>query len=410
MEPRIAVVGGGAAGLVAALEAARAGAPVALLERGKALGRKILASGGGRCNLTHRDIRPERYHGGGGVRDLVGEALSGFDAAWARAYFEGLGLMLMSEPDGRVFPRCGRSRAVVDVLQAALNELGADIRLNAGVAAVEKDGEGFLLRLESGGDLRARSVVLCCGGPSYPQLGGSGSGPALAESLGHSCVAAAPALVPLRVKESWVKMLDGIRVEAALRAEAEGRTVAESRGELLFTAYGISGPAALDLSREALRALAGGRVSCAVDLFPEWGDGEFRKLLEERALRFGRRSLAGFLTGMLPGRLPEVFLEQQGLGPHDRVEALGAAGLEALQRGLKGWRFELLGPRPWEEAMVSSGGVSLPEVDPGSLESRKAPGLFLAGELLDVDGDSGGFNLHFAWASGARAGRAASTR
>ncbi|MBI5244540.1 MAG: aminoacetone oxidase family FAD-binding enzyme [Elusimicrobia bacterium] len=408
MHPTVIIIGGGASGLAAALAAARGGAKIVVLEKGRSLGRKVLASGGGRCNLSNRDIRPERYHGGNRV--FVQSILSGFGAGQAREFFEGLGLMLIEEPDGRVFPRCGRAKAVVDVFHAALNELGVDIRLNTGVKKLERAKGQWKATLDRGEGLAADSVVLCCGGAAHPQLGGGEGGYGLAASLGHSIVPATPALVPLRMKESWVKRLAGIRAEVSLRAESEGRLLSKARGELLFTAYGISGPAALDISREAVLALAHGSVACSLDLFPEFSEERLLEFLKKRAAGLGRRTLKGFLTGMLPDTLPDVFLERHGFSAHERAEALKEAGLLRLCRALKDWRFELAGPRPWQEAMASAGGVSLSEVDPRTLESKKAPRLFLAGELLDVDGDSGGFSLHFAWASGLLAGAAASRK
>ena len=408
MPATVIVIGGGASGLAAALAAARCRAKVILLEKGRALGRKVLASGGGRCNLGNRDIRPERYHGGAPA--FAADVLSGFALLQARSYFEGLGLMLLEEPDGRIFPRCGRSRAVVDLFQAALNELGADIRLNAGVKKIERSAEGFSAVLEDGGRLRADSVVLCCGGAASPQLGGGEDGYALARSLGHSLTPVTPALVPLSTKEGWVRRLDGIRAEVSLRAECGRIPASEAHGELLFTDYGVSGPAALDLSREIVRALPERKVFCAVNLFPEFTEDRLSRFLEERAARLCHRSLKGFLTGMLPDKMPAVFLDHYHLSAHETTDALGEAGLRRLCKALREWRFEVAGPRPWKEAMVSAGGVDVSEVDPRTLESKKGPRLFLAGELLDVDGDSGGFNLHFAWASGLAAGRSAATR
>ena len=402
MSPTIIVIGGGAAGLAAALAAARSRAKVILLEKGRALGRKVLASGGGRCNLGNRDIRAQRYHGGDAA--FAAQVLSGFGTAQARVFFEGLGLMLLEEPDGRIFPRCGRARAVVDLFRAALNELGADVRLNAGVGKIERDGPRWSVALNGGARLPADSVVLCCGGAACPQLGGGEGGYALAQALGHSIVPVAPALVPLCAKEAWVKRLEGIRAEVLLRAESDEGPVAQSSGEILFTDYGISGPAALDVSREVVRSLGEGRVFCSVNLFPEFTEDRLSRFLEERAAKLCHRSLRGFLTGMLPDAMPSVFLDHYHLNAHERTDALGQEGLRRLCRALREWRFEAAGPRPWKEAMVSAGGVNVSEVDPRTLESRKATRLFLAGELLDVDGDSGGFNLHFAWASGLLAG------
>jgi len=384
----VAVVGGGASGLAAALAAARAGARVTLLERSKALGRKVLASGGGRCNLTNKDISPRHYHG------ECKALLSRFGEAEARELFEGLGLLLMTEPDGRVFPRCGKAQAVVDVLRSALNELGVDIRLGCGVESIRRQAERFSL-----GTLQAERVVLCCGGPAYPQMGGTDSGLRLAEALGHDVTRVTPSLVPLCAKPGWVQRLRGIRVDAAVRAE----DFAQSRGELLFTAYGVSGPAALDLSREVVRR---GGAECSVDLFPEMDKAALLRLLRGRAERFSRRAAKGLLCGMLPDRMPSVFLEEHGFSDH---EPLPASALGRLCDALKAWRFEVSGPRPWDEAMVSAGGVGLGEADIPSMRSKRVEGLFFAGEMLDVDGDSGGYNLHFAWASGTLAGASAAS-
>jgi predicted Rossmann fold flavoprotein len=372
--------------MAAALAAARAGAKVTLLERGKALGRKVLASGAGRCNLTNTDLGPGHYHGE--CRAL----LSRFGHAEAIALFEGLGLLLATEADGRVFPRCGKAQAVVDVLRSALNEFGVDVRLGCGVERIRRQGKGFSL-----GTLEAERVVLCCGGPGYPQIGGTDSGLRLAEALGHDVTQVTPSLVPLCAEPGWTQRLHGIRVEAALRAG----DFARSRGELLFTSYGVSGPAVLDISREVARR---GGAECSVDLFPEMDEDALLELLRRRLERFGRRSAKGLLCGMLPDRMPSVFLKEHGLSEH---APLPASALGKLCDALKSWRFKVTGPRGWDEAMVSAGGVDLKGMDLSTMGSTRVDGLFFAGEMLDVDGDSGGYNLHFAWASGTLAGASA---
>ena len=229
----------------------------------------------------------------------------------------------------------------------------------------------------------------------------------MVESLGHKLTELTPALVPLCAGASWPQELDGVRVEAALRVEHSGRELAQARGELLFTDYGVSGPAALDVSREAARACLKGQVEGVVDLFPERSEGEFLAFLKKRAQRFKTRSLKGFFIGLLPEKVPAVLLKRLGLDAHAPASTLDEAELNRLGGTLKGWRFPVTGPRPWDEAMATAGGVRVPEVDPHTLESRKARGVYLAGEMLDVDGDSGGFNLQFAWASGMRAGSSA---
>ncbi|MFA6318536.1 MAG: aminoacetone oxidase family FAD-binding enzyme [Elusimicrobiota bacterium] len=404
MKTRVVVVGGGASGLVAALTAARAGAAVVLFEKGRTLGRKILASGGGRCNLGNARLDASHYHGGD--RGFVRAVLSRFGNAESRALFEGLGLMLVQEADGRVFPRTGQARSVLAVLEAGLNRSGVHVQTGREVTAVRAGGRGFAVETSGGGRHEADRVILACGGASYPQLGGGDHGVRLAESLGLAAAPRTPCLVPLVSKDHWVRKLAGVRVEAALCAQLEGRQIAASRGELLFTPYGVSGPAALDLSREVVQALDGGEVECSANLFSDLSRKEVDELFLERFASISPLSPAALLRGAVPEAVAEVFLAGQAkeIPLH---ESPSEDAVLCLARGLGRWTFSVCGHRPWEEAMASAGGVRLAEVAPETLEARGRKGLHVTGELLDVDGDSGGYNLHFAWATGSLAGAAA---
>jgi len=416
MPLRITVVGGGASGLAAAIAAARSTAQVTLLERGHSLGRKILASGGGRCNLGNSRIAPERYHGAKPA--FIHEALSRFKPD---RFFSELGLLTVTENDGRIFPRCGKSHAVLDVLKAELERLNVAVRLGTEAAAVKREGDGFIIKTASvpwkkdeppahapgPEELGCDRLILACGGASYPQLGGSESGYGLARSLGHSVSELSPALVPLLVKDSAVKRLHGLRVEAGLRVFSGQREVSRSRGEVLFTDYGLSGPATLDVSREAVHALANGTVQGSLDLFPEFPSQGLRSMIIARWTNRPKRSLKDFFLGMFPAQLSGAIIDSMGWDANRPLDSLGRDASESLAAFLQDWRFEITGARGWNEAMVTVGGVGLDEVDPKSFGSRKAAGLFLTGEMLDVDGDSGGYNLHFAWASGVAAGYAA---
>jgi hypothetical protein len=411
--PRIAVVGGGAAGLAAAVAAARGGAQVAILERGHTLGRKVVASGAGRCNLSNDRILPENYHGARPA--AFREAVSRFKA---ERFFSELGLLIVAEADGRIFPRCGKSQAVLDVLKAELERLKVEVRLGAEAAAIERAGPGFKLRTNkvpwkkdeapsAGEELACDRLILSCGGAGYPQLGGGESGYALAKTLGHSVTPLSPALVPLLVKDAAIKRLHGLRLEAGLRVLDGQRELCRSRGEVLFTDYGLSGPATLDVSREAVQALTKGPVQGSLDLFPEFSPQGLRAMVAGRWSSRPKRALKDFFLGMFPAQLSAALIDSLGWDASRPLDSLGRDASQRLAERLQDWRFEVSGSRGWSEAMVTAGGAACDEVDPKTFASRKAAGLYLTGELLDVDGDSGGFNLHFAWASGLAAGQAA---
>jgi predicted Rossmann fold flavoprotein len=378
--------------MAAALAASRAGAEVHLFEKGRALGRKVLASGGGRCNLGNRFVREERYHG---EAAFVRGALSRFGAKEAGDLFESLGLLLAEEEEGRLFPRCGRSDAVVEVFQEAFKERSVRVRLDSEVSRVRASSRGWSLELKGKAPVPADAVILACGGAAQPRLGGGEGGYRLARELGHGVSRVTPALVPLCAKDYWVKQLKG------LRCRVKWKGLDEREGEMLFTGYGVSGPVVLDSSRDIARALERGPVRCAIGLFP---GVDLEPLLRERSRVLGSRPLGAFLTGMLPSKLIRLFLESHRLRPEAPVpERL----LGDLAAGLQAWSFDVVAPGPFDDAMVSAGGVEAAEVDASDFRSRKAGNLFLTGELLDVDADSGGFNLHFAWGSGTLAGRAA---
>ncbi len=415
MAHRVAVVGGGASGLAAAVAAARGGARVTLLERGHSLGRKVLASGAGRCNLSNDRILPENYHGARSA--AFREAVSRFQA---ERFFSELGLLTVTEADGRIFPRCGKSQAVLDVLKAELERLKVEVRLGTEAAAVESAGLGFKLRTNkvpwkkdeapsAGEELVCDRLILSCGGAGYPQLGGGESGYALAKAFGHSVTPLSPALVPLLVEDASIKRLHGLRLEAGLRVLGGQHELCRSRGEVLFTDYGLSGPATLDVSREAVQALAQGPAQGSLDLFPEFTPQGLRALVAGRWSGRSQRPLKDFFLGMFPAQLSAALIDSLGWDASRPLDSLGRDASGRLAERLQDWRFELSGARGWNEAMATAGGVCTDEVDPRTFASRKAARLYLTGEMLDVDGDSGGFNLHFAWASGLAAGQAAAS-
>lgn len=393
----VAVVGGGAAGLVAAISAARRGDSVVVCERMPRLGKKILVTGGGRCNLTNEDIGPEDYTSGS--RGLVAGVLGRFGNDDIRRFFKDLGLHLFSE-GRRIFPATNQASSVLKVLEMEVGRLGVAVELGFEAACVGHSEAAFLIEGATGRRLEARSVVLAGGGLSYPALGSNGSAYELAGRFGHHLVPPVPSAVPVLAKDRMCHFLQGQKVRAAAVAIVGGKAARRAEGEVLFTQYGLSGTAVLDVSESLSVAIhREGRSDSALvlDLVP---------FLSEEALtaELRKRVKAGWASGdLIAGILPDKFAPvvatiAAGSGPGDVGRSLAAA--------LKAKRFAVTGTRGWNEAEFTSGGVDAREVDARTLESRLRPGLFLAGEMLDVQGGRGGYNLAWAWASGHVAGLA----
>jgi predicted Rossmann fold flavoprotein len=395
---------------------------VTVVERGHILGRKVLASGGGRCNFTNSHMGPEHFHCA--RPRFIRDALTHFKTKDALNFFSGLGLLSVEESDGRYFPRCGKSQVLLDAITGELDRLQVSIQLGSDAETVQRHGKGFQIGIvpaptpwqKGHGDRQAAELscdrlILACGGASYPQLGAGQQAYELAKSLGHAVTTLSPALVPLCVKEGGLKRLDGIRLEASLRIfDRERKEVSRSQGEVLFTDYGLSGPAALDVSREAVLALGRGQVRGALNFFPEFSNEGLLAMLSGRWNACAKRPVKDFFIGMFPQQLSGSVIDALGWDAHRKLETLGRDAVHKVASRLSDWPFEVIGARPWPEAMTTAGGVNVEQVDPASFASRQIPGLFLTGEMLDVDGDSGGYNLHFAWASGSAAGRTAAAR
>lgn len=401
----VIIIGGGAAGLTAGIVAARRNARTLILERKELPGRKILVTGNGRCNLTNSAAdEVDRYRGA--EPRFARNALSAFNVASALAFFEELGIALV-ERDGRWFPR---SMAAADVLEALLEgcrEAGAELLGLARVAGLEP-GRPWTVHGAGGRSWRARRVVLATGGCSAPKTGSDGDGFRLARELGHRVFEPRPALVGLECRGNLGHFLQGVKLDARARCVAAGLELGPD--EVLFAHYGITGPLALDLSLELGRELAAGPVELELDLLPELDADELPGLLQRRADDHPRRELGNLLLGLLPRRVPPVLLRRLELDPTINCAAMRAGVRDRLAATLKALPLTLSAPRGWEEAAATLGGVDTGEVDPRSLESRLRPGLHFAGEVLDICGECGGFNLQWAWSSGFSAGEAAAGR
>jgi predicted Rossmann fold flavoprotein len=396
----LAVVGGGAAGLTAAISAARRGGSVALLERLPSPGKKILATGGGRCNLLNDKLEASSFTSTGPA--LVASVLDRIGRREIRDFFTGLGLRLQADEKGRVYPATNQAASVLKVLELEVRRLGIAVEAGFAVEKIEPRSGSFRVRAADGRTVEGRAIILAGGGKSYPALGSDGSCYGLAASLGHRIVAPVPSAVPLLVKDRLCHHLQGLRLQIRAEGRVAGRAVRMSEGELLFTQYGLSGTAVLDVSEDLSIALnRDGRkdVSVAVDLLPDMSAKDLSAELSRRqASGWGIHDL---VSGLLPEKFGPLVPQLSGAAP-GQGDASGTVG--RLAAALKEMEFPVQGTRGWNEAEFTAGGVDAREIKPGTLESKLRRGLYFAGEVLDVQGGRGGFNLAWAWASGSVAG------
>jgi predicted Rossmann fold flavoprotein len=401
----LAVVGAGAAGLVAATSAARRGASVVVLERLPGIGKKLLATGGGRCNLLNESLSPAAFT----ATDpgLVASVLGRFGAAEIRAFFEGLGLRLQTDESGRVYPATNQAVSVLRVLELEALRLGAAVETRFEVRSIEDAAGGKIVTAADGRTVGAVAVILAGGGKSYPALGSDGSCYALASAAGHRIVTPVPSAVPLLVKVRMCHFLQGLRMKARVESRIGGSPGQAAEGEILFAQYGLSGTAVLDVSESLSVAMnREGRedVAIVVDFAPFMSEDELAAVILSRLTSgWAAPDLA---TGILPEKfshfLPRL-LEERGLVAGTGNERTAARRLAVL---LKAMEFHVHGTRGWNEAEFTSGGVDAREVTYGTLASKRRNGLYFAGEILDVQAGRGGFNLAWAWASGFVAGLA----
>jgi len=396
----VAIVGAGASGMMCALQCARAGKKVILLEKEMQVGRKILVSGNGRCNMTNAFVSAADYRG---TPELAESILKNFPFETCLNFFHELGILTVEENAGRIFPASGKSTAVAEALRLACQEAGVVLCLNTQITNITKSKQ-FVLTSRKGESFVAQRCVLACGSCAYPQAGGTQEGYQLAKSLGHTIVPPLPALCALNVKEKAVARLQGIRVQAKVHAPCANCADFTTRGEVLFTPYGLSGPAILNMSGLIAPLLKKGVVKLELDLLPEIADK--REFLENRIKQFKDRTAKGFFAGMLHENIANLLIDFAGIRKNQLVGEWTENTRLTVEKLLRAWPFTVVSLRPWNETMVATGGVKCSEINYNSLESRCCQGLYVLGELLNVDGRSGGFNLHFAWGCGYVAAKA----
>lgn len=403
---KIAVVGGGAAGITAAIAARRKGADVTILESNQRIGRKILTTGNGRCNLTNITTSIANYHGNS--PRFAYSALSQFGVEQTLDFFARLGVEHRIEEGGKVFPFSLQASSVLDVMRYELETSGVRVQCETEVIGIAPGQSGFTLTLKSGAKFQYDRVIIATGGKAAPQLGSKGTGYALALSLGHSIVEPFPALVQLKLASSYLKQIKGIKFEGTAEIVLDNKSLQSARGEILFTEYGISGPPILTLSRKAGECLQKKQSPwLRVVLLDSFAAGELEDLLVRRFSDNPGKTLAFSFVGFLNKQLAPVMLKEAGVDLNKSAGQVTAAELKRIAHILLDWRFPVTGTTSWPNAQVTAGGVDVNDIDSKTMESKVIPGLYFAGEVLDIDGDCGGYNLQWAWSSGYIAGDSA---
>lgn len=382
MKIDIAVIGGGASGIMAAIFAARGGKKVCILEKNPRIGKKILATGNGRCNFTNINTKKQDYNS-----EFVGPALMRFSPHAVISFFEEIGLLSREEAEGRVYPLSGQATAVLDVLRLELARLSVKEITDFDVERIEKAGDGFVI-FSKNEKIDAKKVIVATGGMASPKSGSDGKGYELLKAFGHHTTKLVPSLVQLKTEKS----VGGVRAYGKVTT-VSGKS---ETGEIQFNNYGISGIPVFCLAKYVKKG-----ESVFLDLLPDYTEDEVVKILKNRP----KQTMETYLIGILNKTLAHFLLKECGISPLSKMsDTLKEDEIKEIAKKIKAWRFDVTGVMPWDNAQVTAGGIELSEVDPDTMESKLCKNLYITGEVLDIDGPCGGYNLQWAWASGKLAG------
>ena len=408
MVNQIVIVGAGPAGMMAAAAAAECGGSVLLLEKMPRVGRKMMITGKGRCNVTSADDVPDIIRNIIGNGRFLNSSLRAFDNADVMAFFEGLGVPLKTERGNRVFPQSDRAADVVDAMMKHLRDQEVEIRTNTSVSGLLTEANKICgVRLVDGSEVEAAAVILAMGGSSYPATGSTGDGYVLARAVGHTVTPIFPALVPLVTRETWVREMQGLslrNVRATLYHA--GKKEQDFFGEMLFTHFGVTGPIILQLSRRASELLRDGKkdIELRLNLKPALTHEKLRERVDRDFAAYEQKHLHNGMIDLLPKRLIDIVLNAAGLAPERVVGQISSKERERLVRVLQALPLTIMGTRPIVEAIVTAGGVATHEINPRTMESKIVKHLYFVGELVDVDAYTGGYNLQAAFSMGHAAG------
>lgn len=403
---QVVVVGGGAAGMIAAVAAAERGRRVIIVEKNEKLGKKLYITGKGRCNVTNACGRDEFFEHIVSNPKFLYSAFHELDNDALMALLEDNGCSLKTERGERVFPDSDHASDVTAAFQRLLKKKRVEVRLNCAVCKIEsEEGRVTGVRLTDGSVIPAGSVIVATGGLSYPTTGSTGDGYRMAEELGHQVKACEPALVPLTIAEDWCKKLQGLSLKnVSLTMSCGKKKLYQGFGEMLFTHYGVSGPLVLSASSFLGKKKGEQAVVLTVDLKPALTEEQLDKRILRDFEENVNRQFKNALNGLYPSKLISVMIERSGIDPEKKVHEITKQERRRLVEITKAFTLSVLGKRGYDEAVITQGGVSVREVNPSTMESKLVQGLYFAGEVLDLDGLTGGFNLQIAWSTGYLAG------
>ncbi len=402
----IVVIGGGPAGMFAAGFAARKGARVLLLEKNRRCGAKILITGKGRCNITNSEEEPRKFaeHFGRNGRAFL-TALYAFGTAEVVAFFEKQGLNLKVERGGRIFPDRGDAKDVNRVLETFVAESGVELRTSCEVTGVNFADNKVISVSTYQGEFTAPKLIIATGGLSYPETGCTGDGYGWAKQCGHRLITQQPALVPIELAEPWTaEVCDFNLKNVCISLFLEGKRIDKRFGEAFFTRNGIGGPIILDMSSEIRDALTKGKVKLVLDLKPAVESKTFDKRLQRELAEHNNKNFGNSLGGLLPRDLIPIFIRLSGIDPQKKCHSISKDERKQLFKLFKELELEVTGYEGFSKAIVTSGGISLKDIDMRTMRSKKVENLFFAGEMIDLDGPTGGFNLQVCWSTGYLAG------
>lgn len=401
---KIAVIGGGASGLMAAVAAAQEGVQVCIFEHKHRVGKKLLSTGNGRCNFTNMNQEPIFYHSENTL--FPWGIIKKFGVQQTVAFFLKLGIYSKNR-NGYLYPQSDQASAVLDVLRMEVKRLGIQVKTDAKCKAIRSSEGGFVIDTEAG-EFSAEKVILAAGSKAAPVSGSDGSGYLLAQKLGHRMIPVLPSLVQLKCKENFYKGIAGIRVEGRVSLYVDGKCQAKDQGEIQLTNYGISGIPVFQISRYAAIGLYENRqVTAVLNFMPDFTEEQFLAFLKNRVETRPRKTTEEFLTGLFHKKLSDLWVKLAHFERTKVMEDYSDEEIERLAHLIQNFSTEITGTNSFEQAQVCRGGIDTKEVCPDTLESLLVPGLYFAGEILDVDGICGGYNLQWAWSSGYTAGKEA---